>query len=165
MAKNRNRGIQRQGQQQPAQRQGDGDEEAITPEVVLPQANVPLINAQIVQILIQNNTPEQVERLMEADLSYNERRLKIVRDHILEHPDAIDARSSRKTHRMQYLVLMVIAAGLLIAMPSMPLAVAGVFGIIAVLIISGVLVNARERELDLQGFINMINIIMKGQQK
>lgn len=117
MARNRNKGLQRAGQQQPAQAQGGEQAEAISPDMVLPPANVPLINAQIVQILIQNNNPEEVRRLMEADLDYNKQRLAIIREHVEQHPDAVDARKTRTAHRRHYAVLMLVACALLAAIP------------------------------------------------
>lgn len=102
---------------------------------------------------------------MEADLDYNERRLKIVREHAELHPDARDYRVARRSRRFQYMLLLVLAVVLLGSMAFVPIPVAAIFGTVAILIVSGILVNARERELDLQGFIKLINIVVGKQQQ
>lgn len=49
-------------------------------------------------------------------------------------------------------------------MPFVSLAVAAINGTIGTLIVCGILVNARERELDLQGFLKLINLVV-GKEK
>jgi hypothetical protein len=165
MTRNRSRDLQRTSNQQPAKQDADQKVEPVAPEIMVPSGgNIPLINAEIVQILIQNNNPDEIERLMNADLDYNKRRLEIVREHASEHPDAIENRITRRSRRTQYTILLVLGCFLLVVMPIVPLAVAAIFGTIVTLIVCGILVNARERELDLHGFIKLINIVV-GKQK
>jgi len=141
-------------------------QDVIPGEVVLPTtANAPLINAEIVQILIQNNHPDQVNALMKADLDYNQRRLEIIREHAAQHPDAIEGRKTRQARRHQYMALLALGSVLLLVMPFVPIAIGAIFGTVVTLIICGILVNARERELDLQGFIKLINIVIGRETK
>jgi len=164
MATKKNKSLQPTPPPSP-QKRDDEKQEVITPEVVLPSSvNVPLINAEIVQILLKENNQEEIERLMKADLDYNEKRLAIIRQHAAEHPDAIEARKTRQSGRTQYTVLLGLAVLLLLLMPSVSLAIAIIFGTIVTLIVGGILVNARERELDLQGFIKLINVVI-GREK
>lgn len=44
----------------------------IDPEIILPvPGSARLINARIIQVLVEKDTPEEVERLMQLDLDYN----------------------------------------------------------------------------------------------
>ena len=86
MATKKNKSLQ-QTPPQSTQKRDDEKQEVITPDLILPSsANVPLINAEIVQILIKENNDEEIERLMKADLNYNEKRLAIIRQHAARAP-------------------------------------------------------------------------------
>ncbi len=141
MARNRNRGLQSNNRQEMARKENEEQANTLTPDMILQPGNEPLINAQIVQILIQNNHPDQVKALMEADLDYNSRRLEIVRKHAEEHPDAKENRRVVTFRRIQYITLLCLLPPLLIAAPFVSFAVAATFGMIAILIISGVLLK------------------------
>jgi hypothetical protein len=137
-------------------------DDVIIPEIIDTQQQ--LVNPQVVQIFVERDKTADLEKLLDSVVNYNERRLRVIREHAEKHPDAVENRQTRKSRRYQYMVLLALSIALLLLMPFVNLAVAGVFGIIAVLIVCGILVNARERELDLQGFLKMINIVM-GRQK
>ncbi len=165
MAK-RTRALARHHSQSPQSEATDDDKDAITSEIILsPTTSVSLINAEIVQILIKHeNSAEEIRRLMDADLTYNKQRLEIIREHAAQHPDAIDGRKAKQSRRNQYSVLLGLACILLFTMPFVSLAVAAINGTIGTLIVCGILVNARERELDLQGFLKLINVVV-GKEK
>jgi hypothetical protein len=127
----------------------------------LQDSGVPLIDAHTVQTLIQNeHSAEQLTRLIDADLSYNKQRLEIIREHALKHPDLIDLRKIRRYRRTQYAVLLALACALSASMPFVSLVVTAIFATITMLIVCGVLFNARDREMDSQGFLKLINIVI-----
>jgi hypothetical protein len=162
----RRRNLPQKAERRDAARQeGDERPEGAASEVVFPSApNVPLINAEIVQILIQNNNPDEVRRLMDADLAYNKERLAIIREHADQHPQAKEDRKTISFRRTQYVIMLVVLVGLLAAMPFVSLAVAATFGILCILIVSGVLLNGREREFDLAGFVQLLGTIVRREQ-
>jgi hypothetical protein len=155
MSQPENKGLQKPDQNKSA---------TIEPEFILSGAAEPLINARIVQILLERNDPEEVERLMKAELDYNEKRLQILRENAEKHPDAIEERETRRFRRWQYKALISLLFLLVGAAPFVPLAVSATFGILCILIVSGVLVNAREREIDLAGLVKIINVIIGRKQ-
>lgn len=130
------------------------------PEILLP---VPgrLINARIIQVLVEKDTPEEVERLMKLDLDYNERRLAIIRNHDDKDPDSIEERHNSRFRRFQYECLLLLLPFLLVgAMFASVLIVTG-FLSLCILIVCGVLLNGRERELDLTGFVRLLTAILR----
>lgn len=133
-------------------------------EILPSEATPPLINAQIIQILVEKEDSEHVEKLLKAELDYNKQRLAILREHAEHHPDAKEERSTKTFRRTQYSFLLVVLLLLLVAMPFVSLAVASVFGILCILIVSGVLLNARERDVDLASFVKIINMIVGRKQ-
>ncbi len=137
----------------------DDDSEVIIPEIV----DTPnLVTSQVVQILIKEDKQGDLKELLETELEYNKKRFEIIRDHKKQDPDAVDHRKTKAFRRQVYGVLLVFAFGLFIAMPFVNLVAGGTFGIIAMIIICGALLNARDRELDLAGMIQMIQAVLKG---
>ena len=57
--------------------------------------------------------------------------------------------------------MLLILIGLLIAIPFVTIESAAVFGIVVFMIVGGVLLNARDRDFDLNAFTNMINTILR----
>jgi hypothetical protein len=77
--------------------------------------------------------------------------------------DLIDAAEYRRTaafRRRTYTMMLLIAVGLLAAMPFVNIAAAGVFGTVAMMIVCGSMLNARDREPDLQGLLQVIQEIL-----
>lgn len=136
---------------------GDDSDDVIIPEVVDQQQ---LVNQHTIQTFVDQNKEGELKTFLNTVVDYNERRLSVLREHAEKHPDAIEMRKSRISRRNQYLILLSLTCILLLTMPFVNLAVAGIFGTISTLIVCGILVNARERELDLQGFIRLINIVI-----
>jgi Flp pilus assembly protein TadB len=143
----------------------DAHSTPITPEVILPvPGSNKLITAQIIQILIEKNNPDEVERLMKAELDYNEKRFAILREHSEKDPDSMDERETSRFRRVQYKCLIAVLVGLLLATPFVNVTIAAAFAILCILIVCGVLLNGRERELDLPGFVKLFSAIVKREQ-
>jgi len=142
----------------PAGNQND-DDDVIIPEIV--DSAPKLVTAQVVQILIKEDKQDDLKGLLDTELEYNEKRFKIIRDHKEADPDAVESRKTRASRRHIYWALVAIAAVVLIAMPFVNLVAAGIFGTIGMIIICGVMLNARDRELDLAGMLQMIQAILK----
>jgi hypothetical protein len=160
---NRNQSIQRTGTEPPAS--SSDDNKPFTPEIVLPlPGQGKLITTQIVQILIEKNNPDEIERLMKAELDYNEKRFAILREHSEKDPDSIEERNTSNFRRVQYKCLIGILIGLLLAAPFVNLTIAAAFAILCILIVCGLLLNGRERELDLPGFVKLFSAIIKREE-
>ena len=167
MTRNRNKPHRESLQRNPpdSSPQTSEDNKPITPEIVLPiSGQNKLINAQIVQILIEKNNPDEIERLMKAELDYNEKRFAILREHSEKDPDSIEERNTSNFRRVQYKCLIVVLIGLLIAAPFVNLTIAAAFAILCILIVCGLLLNGRERELDLPGFVKLFSAIIKREE-
>jgi len=137
----------------------DDDQDAIIGEIV---EDVPkLVTSQTVQILIQQDKQGDLKALLDTELEYNKRRFEIIRDHKNLDPDAIDHRKTRAFRRHVYGVLVAAAIALFMAMPFVNLVAAGIFGTIGMIIICGVMLNARDRELDLAGMLQMIQAVLR----
>lgn len=144
--------------------QPDTDAEPIDGEVLPIPAPRPLINAQIVQILIEKDNPDEIQKLMRMELDYNKERFEIMRDHSKHHPEAIEARKTRQFRRTQYMALMAVLFVLIAAMPFSAFPVAATFGLVCVLIVAALSLNGREREVDLGGFVKVLTAIVKRDQ-
>ena len=123
-----------------------------------------LINAQIIQILIETGASAEVEKLMRLDLEYNKQRLEIIREHSSRHPDEIESRRAKTFRRTQYQALMLALFFLLVAMLFVALPLAAIFASICVLIIAALSLNGREREVDLSGFVKLLSTIVRREQ-
>ena len=131
---------------------------------LLPRSDM-LINATTIQLLIEKDDDiQKIERLLRAELDYNRERLAILRDNADLHPDKIEQRRTGKFRRAQYSVLLALLLIILAGLPFVPLAIASVFGIVCILIVAGVLLNARERDIDLKGFIEILRVILGGRK-
>ncbi len=160
----RNRSLQKHqdGTIEPSDKTGQKSDE---PEIILPVPDTPrLINARIIQVLVEKDTPEEVERLMKLDLDYNERRLAIIRDHEAQDPDSIEERRNSWFRRFQYKCLLLLLPFLLVGTMLAPGTVAAGFLLLCILIVLGVLLNGRERELDLTGFVRLFTTILKREE-
>lgn len=118
-----------------------------------------LVTSQVVQVLVQENKQNDLKGLLDTELEYNKKRFEIIRKHKELDPDAIEHRKTKASRRHIYWALVVIATGLLVSMPFINLVAAGIFGTIGMIIICGVMLNARDRELDLAGMLQMIQAI------
>jgi len=146
----------------PPDSQGTPEGQPIDPEVLLPVPTArPLINAQIIQILIEKDNPDEIEKLMRLELDYNKERFEIMRDHSKHHPEAIESRKTRQFRRVQYIALIAVMFALIVAMPFVAFPVAATFGLVCVLIVAALSLNGREREVDLGGFVKVLTTIVK----
>jgi hypothetical protein len=138
-------------------------QQPVEPEIILP---VPgrLINARIIQVLLEKDTPDEVERLMKLDLDYNERRLAIIRNHEDKDPDSIEERHNCRFRRFQYKCLLLLLPFVLVGAVFAHSTVAAGFLLLCILIVCGVLLNGRERELDLTGFVRLFTAIIKREE-
>lgn len=140
----------------------DREDDAILGEVVNPQ----LVNSRTIEKFADKDREhEDLERFLKTINNFTREQAEIVREHAKQHPDAIENRNGQKFRRLQYGILIGFLAVMLLTLPFTPLSAAAVFGIIAILIVSGVLVNARDRDMDLPGFIKMINAIIGRKEK
>ena len=131
---------------------------------LLPRSEM-LITPLTIQLLIQKSDDiQKIERLLKAELEYNRERLAILRENAELHPDKIEQRRGGRFRRMQYAILLVLLLIILGALPFVPLTIASVFGIICILIVSGILLNARDRDIDLKGFVEILRVIMGGRK-
>lgn len=120
-----------------------------------------LINQSIVQILIERNNPDEVEKLMRAELDYNRERLSILREHTELHPDAIEVRKSKKFRRTQYLFLMCLLPILLVVIYFTPTAIAIALCSMAMMIIVGVVLSGRDRDNDSEMMVRLIEKLIR----
>lgn len=133
------------------------EDDAILGEVVNPQ----LVNSRTIEKFADKDREhEDLERFLSTINNFTREQASIVREHAEKHPDAIEHRNTKQFRRQQYSYLLIISVILLAVLPISPLAVVVIFGMVAMVIISGILVNARERELDLKGFITIIKTIV-----
>ena len=158
----RNRSLQKHkdGTIEPSDKTGP---KPLEPEIILPVPGT-LINARIIQVLVEKDTPDEVERLMKLDLDYNERRLAIIRNHKDKDPDSIEERHNSRFRRFQYKCLLLLLPFLLVGTMLAPRTIAAGFLLLCVLIVLGVLLNGRERELDLTGFVRLFTSILKREE-
>ena len=119
------------------------------------------ITPRTIQILIEKHNPEDVKILLTAEIDVFRERLQLIRDHAEHHPDAKEDRATKLFRRTQYTFMIAILTGLLIAIPFITIEAAAVFGIVVFMIVGGVLLNARDRDFDLNAFTNMINTILR----
>jgi len=138
------------------------DDDAIVGEIVEPASK--LVTPQTVNILIEQNKQDDLKQLLETELNYNKLRYEIIRENKQLDPDAVDHRKTRAFRRQSYGVLIGVAVGLFFTMPFVNLVAAGIFGTIGMIIVCGVMLNARDRELDLAGMLQMIQAILKRRQ-
>ena len=165
--------ARRRNRNQSVQKHQDGtieppdktDQKSGESEIILPvPGTIRLINAQIIQVLVEKDTPEEVERLMKLDLDYNEKRLAIIRTHEDKDPDSVEERHNSRFRRFQYKCLLLLLPFVLVGSVFAPMFVAAGFLLLGVLIVCGVLLNGRERELDLTGFVRLLTAIVKGEK-
>lgn len=116
-----------------------------------------LLTSQVIQISIQKgNGFEEVQKLFNAELDYNRRRLEILREHAEKHPDAVEERRTKRFRRRLYGYLALLALVLFAAMPFVGIGVASVFGVCALAVVAGILVNARDRDSDARPIMEML---------
>ncbi len=137
----------------------NADDDVIIGEVVNPQ----LVNARTIEKFAeQDRNKEDFKDFLATVNNFTREQAAINREHAGQHPDAIDHRKTKAFRRYCYIALISFAGALIIAMPFVNLVVAGTFGIIVTLIVCGVMLNARDRELDLGGMLQMIQAIIRG---
>jgi|GEM_PF-6281472 len=134
------------------------DTDAIVAEFVEPASN--LITQQTVLVLVKENREEDLPKILDAEVEYNRKRFEVIRDNKEKDPDAIDIRKTRAFRRNIYYILIVFAGVLLLVMPFINLVACGIFGTIGMIIICGAMLNARDRELDLAGMLQVIQAII-----
>ena len=135
----RNRSLQKH-QDRTIEAADKTEQKPVEPEIILP---VPgrLINARIIQVLVEKDTPEEVERLMKLELDYNEKRLAIIRNHEDKDPDSIEERHNSRFRRFQYKCLLLLLPFVLVGSVFAPMIVATGFLFLCVVIVCGVLLN------------------------
>jgi len=155
--------MSRRNQRALPPKKDENDDDAIEGEIVNPN---PQINSRILEKFAEKDREhEDLERFLGTVTKFNKENLATNREHSELHPDAIDHRKTKAFRRHCYGALFVFASGLVIAMPFVNLVVAGTFGIIVMLVICGVMLNARDREMDLSGFLQMIKTIAQRDKK
>jgi hypothetical protein len=123
-----------------------------------------LINQSIVQILVERNNPDEVEKLMRAELDYNRERLSILREHTELHPDAIEDRNNKRFRRTQYLFLMLFDLVIVGVLPFVQTAVAVSLCSLALIITSGVVINGRDRDNDSELLSRIVDKLIRREQ-
>ncbi|HMO80124.1 MAG TPA: hypothetical protein PKD24_04970 [Pyrinomonadaceae bacterium] len=140
----------------------ESDDDVIIGEFVDRQ----LVSPQTIEKFAERDRDhEDFERFLQSVNNFVARQQELNREHATLHPDAIEGRKSQNFRRIQYVALIALLPFNLVALLFVPLPVASVLGIISILIVSGVLVNGRDREMDLNGFIRMIHSIAGGKEK
>ena len=120
-----------------------------------------LINQNIVQILVERNNPDEVEKLMRAELDYNRERLSILREHESLNPEAIEDRKGKKFRRIQYLFLMGLLPILLVIIYLTPTVIAISLCAMAMMIIVGIVLNGRDRDNDSEILVQLIEKLLR----
>lgn len=140
----------------PKAEQDDG-QEPIVGELV--QTN--LVSPQTIEMWAESDRNHaDFERFLATVGSFTASQMQLNREHATLHPDAVEQRKTQHFRRVQYVVLLCLLPLMIVASVFVPLPVAAFLGIICVLIVSGVLVNGRDREMDLNGFIRMVHSIV-----
>jgi uncharacterized membrane protein len=140
----------------------DNEDNIIQGEVVNPQ----LVNQRVIEKFAERDRDHvDFERFLRTVNNFTREQASISREHAEQHPDAIENRNNKVFRRQQYAILLLFLGVLLVTLPFAPLAAATVFGVICIIIVCGVLVNARERELDLSGFVKIITTILGSKEK
>lgn len=153
----------RPGRQLPSAKDTSDDGDAILAEFV---DNRQLVSPQTIEKFAERDRDhEDFERFLETVNNFVSRQQALNREHAEKHPDAIEIRKGQNFRRIQYVCLLALVPFILFGLLYVPLAVASIFGIILILIVSGVLVNGRDREMDLNGFIKMIHSIVGRKDK
>lgn len=124
-----------------------------------PVDNNRLINQTIVQILLEKNNPDEVERLMQADLDYIRERLQIMREHASLDPTEIENRKNSQFKRNLYRFLMLLVIPFAVVAIYAPLGVGMTFAFVDVIIIASIALNGRMRDNDLIFFLQLIEKI------
>lgn len=121
-----------------------------------------IINARIVEILVKKDTDptDELKRLLDAEIDYNRQRFEIIRNHSKNDPDAIEDRSTKRFRRTQYLILLGVLPLILLAIPFVSIAAAVIFGTLSTIIVSGVLLNGRDREVDMSALVDVLKAII-----
>lgn len=104
---------------------------------------------------------ESVEKLLQAELAYNERRLETIREHAEKHPDLLEERRTKRFRRGLYVFLAFLALGLLGSMPFINIPVASVFGVCGLMIVAGTLINARDRDSDVKSIVLTVKRVLE----
>ena len=119
-----------------------------------------LLTPQVLQIAIAQYAPENVGKLLNAELEYNEKRLQIIREHAEKHPDALEERKTKRFRRGLYVFLAILASGLLLSMPFVALPIASLFGVCGLMIVAATLINARDRDSDVKSIVLMVKRVL-----
>lgn len=109
-----------------------------------------LLNQATVKILIEQNKPDEIKEIMQAELDFNRQRFAIIREHEENHPDAIEARKDKKFRLFQYLYLMFMIPVLLIIIVFTQVQVAIAIALVGIITIicAGIVINGRDRDND-----------------
>jgi hypothetical protein len=162
--RNKTRSLQKH-RHRPIETSDKTDQKPVEPEIILPVSDAArLINARIIQVLVERDSPEEVERLLKLDLDYNEKRLAIIRNHEDQDPNSMEERHNSRFRRFQYKCLLLLLPFILVGAMFAPLLVSAGFLSLCILIVCGVLLNGRERELDLTGFVKLLTAIVKREE-
>lgn len=147
----------------PPKKEESKDDDAILAEFV---PNRQLVSPETIEKWADRDRDhEDFERFLATVNSFVSSQQALSREHAEKHPDAKENRKSQNFRRIQYVSLLALVPFLLVGLFYATLPVASILGIILILIIAGVLVNGRDREMDLNGFIRMIHSIVGRQSK
>jgi hypothetical protein len=129
---------------------------------VIEQDGGHIISQATINILVQeqNASPEQIIKLMEAELNYNRDRLMILRENSEKDPDNIESRKSKAFRRIQYYYLMVILPFLVYALYESSVTIAVSIATMIFFIIVSIAMNGRDRDNDSSMLIALLEKLM-----
>jgi hypothetical protein len=93
---------------------------------------------------------------MKAELDYNRERLKILREHAIDDPDAIEGRRARRFRRTQYKCLILLLFIIVAMAPFVNLGSAALYGTLSMLIVAGLIFNGRDRDMDTESLLELL---------
>ena len=122
-----------------------------------------VITEKVLAMLVQreDDPVQETQNLLAAELHYNRERLEIIRVHNEKDPNEIENRETKRFRRKQYQLLSAILIPLLAALPFINIGPATIYGAIALMIVAGVLLNGRDRTMDLESMTQILQTILK----
>jgi hypothetical protein len=153
----------------PSETQEDIQSKIIHSETIDPQSSVvvsPTIVQNIFNVFLQKekggaeDALNIIAKLSELDISYNSKRLSVLREHAATDPDAIEERKTSAFRRHQYIALICFLPVLLACMVFMPVASGFICGVTLIVVICGLILNGRERSEDGKQMAELIRYIV-----
>ncbi len=118
-----------------------------------------IISERVIRITVEKESAEAAEKLFESASRFQERNLEAIRNHAKEHPDAIEERKTKSFRRLQYGWLLAFLVPLGVGIYFTNVVNSVIFGLLTLIITIGVLLNARERDIDFKHIIEMLRSI------